>query len=293
MRKDTFSACHPLVNFVFFLLVLLLTMFWMHPVSLGISLASAVLYGSYLHGGRAVLRQMRYLLPLFLLTALLNPVFNHEGVTILCYLPNGNPLTLEAIVYGLAAAGMLVAVVTWFSCFNTVMTSDKFIYLFGRVIPALSLLLSMMFRLIPRLQEHMRQVWQTQKAAGPDGRFRKLRGALTVFSATVTWAMENAIDTADSMKSRGYGLPGRTAFSIYRFTRRDGAVLVALLALGGYTALSAAMGKLHFQYYPMLSGARTGVYAVSVELCYAALCLLPLMLGIWEDYKWNSFASKI
>jgi hypothetical protein len=50
---------------------------------------------------------------------------------------------MESIVYGLAAAFMFVTVIIWFSCFNAVMTSDKFIYLFGKVIPALSLILAM------------------------------------------------------------------------------------------------------------------------------------------------------
>ncbi len=66
-----------------------------------------------------------------------NPAFNHEGATILAYLPSGNPLTLEFIVYGLSAAVMMASVILWFSCYNAVMTSDKFVYLFGRVIPAL------------------------------------------------------------------------------------------------------------------------------------------------------------
>lgn len=73
----------------------------------------------------------------------MNLAFNHQGATILAYLPSGNPLTLESIAYGFAAAAMLAAVVLWFSCWNTVMTSDKLMHLFGRVVPALSLLLSM------------------------------------------------------------------------------------------------------------------------------------------------------
>ena len=78
--------------------------------------------------------------PLLLFSAVLNPLFNHEGATILTYLPDGNPLTLESMLYGVSAAAMMVTVILWFSCYNSVMTSDKFLYLFGRVIPALSLL---------------------------------------------------------------------------------------------------------------------------------------------------------
>ena len=71
------------------------------------------------------------MLPLLVITALINPAFSHQGVTILTYLPSGNPLTLESILYGIYAAFLLITVIAWFSCFNAVMTSDKFMYLSG------------------------------------------------------------------------------------------------------------------------------------------------------------------
>ena len=73
------------------------------------------------------------MLPAILLTALINPIFNHEGVTILGYLPSGNPVTQESVIYGICAALMIVSVICHFSCYNEVMTSDKFIYIFGKI----------------------------------------------------------------------------------------------------------------------------------------------------------------
>lgn len=43
--------------------------------------------------------------------AALNALFNHAGVTMLFYLPNGNPVTREALCYGAAAAAMFAAVI--------------------------------------------------------------------------------------------------------------------------------------------------------------------------------------
>ena len=98
--KDAFSGYHPIINFLYFALVLLFTIFLMHPVSLLCSLGAAVLYAFRLNG-RAAGRSLPVLLPMLLLAAVANPAFNHEGATILCYLPTGNPLTLESILYGL------------------------------------------------------------------------------------------------------------------------------------------------------------------------------------------------
>ena len=105
------------------------SMFFLH-LCIAVSLCAALWCAAQLNGGAAVWRSARWLAPSALLAALVNLAFNHEGATILAYLPSGNPLTLESIAYGFAAAAMLAAVVLWFSCWNTVMTSDKLTHLF-------------------------------------------------------------------------------------------------------------------------------------------------------------------
>lgn len=195
MKQDTFSSFHPLVGLFFFVLTLGFTMFFMHPVCLGISLVCALAYSARLEGWRALGRQLRYLLPVLLFTALLNPLFNHQGATVFLRLPNGSPLTLEAASYGGAAAAMLLAVIVWFRCFGAVITSDKFLYLFGRMAPALSLLLSMAFRFVPRFRAHMQAVSQAQ----PDtGGVRKLRPLSPPFppQSPGPWKMPLKLPTA-------------------------------------------------------------------------------------------------
>lgn len=288
-RKDAFSDCHPLVNFCYFLLVLLFSMFFMHPACLAISLCAGMTYNLYLRGRRA-LRSFLHLLPLLLLTALVNPLFSHAGLTVLGYFPSGNPLTLESILYGLAAAALLAALFQWFSCCTVVLQADKFVYLFGRVVPALSLLLSMSLRFIPRFGAQWRAVADAQRGLGRDVSngplWRRVRYGVKIFSILVTWALENAIETADSMKSRGYGLPGRTAFSIYRFTLRDGVLLGSCLAAGAYVLAGRLTGALEWHYFPAPGGGGEGLYALSVFVLYFALCMMPLALDLVYDRRW-------
>jgi len=295
--RDSFSGYHPLVNFLYFALVLVFAMVFMHPACLVISAACAVVYSVYLNGRKTIRFYLVFILPMLLFTMLLNPAFNHEGATILTYLPSGNPLTLESIVYGLAAGGMMAAVVIWFSCFNTVMTSDKFVYLFGRVIPALSLILSMCLRLVPRFKAQIKVIANTQRCIGRDvssgGVLTRARHGIRILSIMVTWALENAIETADSMKSRGYGLAGRTAFSIFRFDRRDRAAMLFLLAMGAYVIAGAAAGGLAFRYFPTIKGAGAAAYTISLFAAYAGLCIMPVILNIREDLKWKAIQSKI
>ena len=232
---------------------------------------------------------------MMLLAAILNPAFNHEGVTILAYTPNDNPVTLESLIYGVASAAMLVSVVQWFSCYNEVMTSDKFVYLFGRIIPALSLVLSMTLRFVPRFNTQLKVIRKSQRCVGRDvsnGSIpQRIRHGITILSILVTWSLENAIETADSMKSRGYGLPGRSAFSIYRMDSRD---KLALLWLGfclWYIVFGWLSGGLYFRYYPSIKVADFSPFPLSFLLTYLALCLTPLILNGREDVKWKRLRS--
>ena len=257
-NRDAFSSYHPAINFLYFALVLVGAMFLMHPACLGISLGAALAYDVYLNGRRAVRFSLTCLLPMLLMAALINPAFSHEGATILTYLPSGNPLTLESILYGFAAAAMLCAVILWFSCYTAVMTSDKFVYLFGRVIPALSLVLSMTLRFVPKFKEQIGVVSEAQRCVGRDVSdgtvLQRVRHGVTILSIMITWCLENAIETADSMKSRGYGLPGR--------------------------------------YFPTFRVAAWDGWSLSALLVYALLCLTPVIINRREDRKWTHLQSE-
>jgi len=294
-HKDAFAHYHPLINMLYFMLVIAFSMIFLHPICLVISFACAFSYSVYLNGKKALKFALIFLLPMLFLTAVINPLFSHQGVTILTYLPNGNPLTLESMVYGLAAALMLITVVSWFACYNAVMTSDKFVYLFGRIIPALSLTLSMALRFMPRFREQIKIVANAQRCLGRNvskgSLLKRARYGIKILSIMITWALENAIETADSMKSRGYGLPGRTAFSIFRFDRRDRNALLFLLCCTGYIVTGAILGGLRFLYYPMIIGSWTP-YSISLFAIYLTLCALPLYLNRRENRKWKTIRAE-
>ena len=296
-NKDTFSGYHPLVNFLYFGLVIGFSMFFMHPVCLLISFISAIAYHITLNGKRSILFLVRYALPLMILTAIINPAFNHQGMVILCYLPTGNPLTLESIIYGIAAAVMLVSILIWFGCYTAVMTSDKFVYLFGKIIPSLSLMLSMTLRFVPKFKSQLECVKEAQAGMGRDSSsgslWKRLKNAITCFSIMVTWSLENAIETADSMKGRGYGLKGRTAFSIYTFTERDKTVLLWLVFCGIYLLSGALSNGLYWRYFPNIKGNLTELLTISFEVIYLALCVTPIVMKRREEKRWKSLQSKI
>ena len=297
ISKDTFSSYHPIINFLYFgMVVVFLILFW-HPACLVASLVSAVTYSIYLKGRKAVRFGLIYMLPMMLLVMVVNPAFSHEGVTILTYLPSGNPLTLESIIYGISSAVMLATAITWFTCYSEIITSDKLVYLFGRIIPGLSLLLSMTLRFVPKFKAQLKVVSDARSDLGRDvstgSVFERIRNAVAIFSILLTWALENAIETADSMKSRGYGLPGRSAFSIYQFDRRDRFALLWLFACCAYIVVGWIKGAAYWRYFPSAKGVEFGAYPASFFVIYFALCITPVIINIKEDRKWTHLRSKV
>ncbi|MBR3996579.1 MAG: energy-coupling factor transporter transmembrane protein EcfT [Clostridia bacterium] len=294
---NEFKTYHPIVNFTYFVIVIGFSCFFMHPVCLGISLVSGFTYSVMLKGKKAIKTNLVYMLPMILMMAFINPAFNHEGVTILQYLPSGNPLTLESIVYGLCAAIMIVSVICHFSCYNEVMTSDKFIYLFGKIIPAMSLIMSMTLRFVPKFATQLKVVTNAQRCMGRDvsngNIIKRVKNGLNILSIMTTWSLENAIETADSMKARGYGIPGRTAFSIFTFDKRDRKALAFILLLGIYTFVGSLLGKIAFRFFPSMKLAEVSVFGISVFVAYLLLCSSPIIIELWEVRKWKALRSKI
>lgn len=292
---NAFSSCHPAVLLLYFLAVLPVAMFTQNPVLLALALLGGVSFCTLLERPKDFLRNMAFYVPLFLMIAVTNPLFSHNGATPLFFL-NGNPVTLEAVLYGLDIAAMLVAVMYWFKCCSHIMTSEKLLFLFGRAVPRLSLLLSAALRFVPLFKAQIKKVHQAQKAMGlysGRGMVDKLHGALRVFSSVLTWALENAVETGDSMKARGYGLPGRSHFSLFRFTRRDGLLLGAAALLMAFVLPGLAWKETAFSFYPQLTPLRLTLPALAAYTAFGGLAFLPFLFETAENLRWKARMSRI
>ncbi len=286
----TFEDHNPIAVAAYFLGVTGVAMFCMDPLIALISLLGALA----LHLRRRGLEDGRshiYTLLLFLGMSLLNPLVSHHGVTVL-FMINHNPVTLESLLYGITAAGMIVAVLYWFRSFSAIMTSDRLLYLFGALSPRLALVLSMALRYVPLFGRQWRKTRQAQQALGlyrEDNAIDTLRGNGQIFSIMVTWALENGVVTADSMAARGYGIGKRSRFAPYRFTWRDGMMLILSLLLAGvsFWAVSAR----GFTFYPAISSrAVTPLVGVGYGL-YGLLALLPVIIDGKEALRWRILQS--
>ena len=290
-----FSAFHPVVNFSFFAIILAFTMLFQHPVFVGVTLVSAFIFSCMLNGRKALRLSLLFCLPMFLFIAIVNPLFNHRGETTLFFFLD-NPITLEAVLYGLCSAASLVSVIVWFSCYNKVVTSDKFLYMFGKITPAVALLITMTIRMIAKLKVHLKTISKAQQAIGLDQRtgniLARIKKGMRVLSILLSWSMEDAIETADSMKARGYGLKNRNTFSLFIFDKRDGLVLglIIVLALICFTGYFEGYGTMEF--YPLVKPLKVSTSAIALYLIFSLLAFLPIIIEMKESWKWRSYKSK-
>lgn len=291
---DAFSGFHPVILLLYFCGVLFFGMFTLHPAVLGITFISEFFYSVLLNGTRALKFNLFCMLPVTAAVALLNPLFNHAGVTIIFYL-NGNPVTWEAVTAGMVYALAFIAVIITFSCFNRIMTSDRLMYLFGGLIPILSLIFSMTLRFVPRYKAQIKKIADAQKCIGMDpsqgNLIRRVRNGVQILSILITWALENAIESADSMKARGFGLRGRTSFSIFSWRKRDWLLLTAELAALAAALAGLIRGAFTSEYFPMIRIAGASGATVLFYFAYALFCLLPVFVDLKESMVWNKLKS--
>ena len=288
----SFGDHHPSAVAVYFLAVAGMAMFCMDPVILALSLLGAVAC-CLVHGGVRGLHGHLVTLALFAVMALINPLISHNGVTVLFVL-NHNPITLEALLYGVAAAAMIVAVLYWFRTFTAIMTSDKLLCLFGALSPGLALVLSMALRYVPLFSRQTRRVSQAQKALGlyrGDSVIDTLRGKLRVFSVMITWALENGITTADSMTARGYGLGRRSRFTVFRWRWGDAALLGVSILLAALTLWGTADRTV--TYYPAMTLSPVTLRALTGYVAYGLLACWPLIIQAKEAIRWRCLTSNI
>ena len=284
--RDAFSGYHPAVNFIFFLAMIGFGVVVLHPAFLAVGLVGALSYYLLLHGIPG-LKRIGLMLPLFLMVALFNPLINRNGQTVL-FTVGSIPYTKEALIYGIVLGGMFLTMILWVSCYGTVMTGDKFTSLFGNLLPSLSLLLVMIFRMVPSLIRKGKQITGARQSVGKDLSDKK--EAMTVLGCLTTWALEGSIVTADSMRSRGYGTSKRTSFMIYRMSSRDWVLLTATLALSAALIAVISLGHTTATFTPDWYLAPISPIGL---LLYGFLALIPTLLHLQEALSWHISRSKI
>ena len=109
---------------------------------------------------------------------------------------------------------------------------------------------------------------------------QKISCASTQLAAFLSLALEQAADTANSMRSRGYGLPGRSSYTTFRMDGFNAALLAVMAALGGLTLVSLALGAGVTSYFP-------GIALASGRWLWVGVVAECLLMGVPVVLNWK------
>ena len=273
-----FDKVHPVVAFTFFTVAISINMFATNFVHLFICFLSSLIL-RYLLKKEKIFYILVFTIGAIIVFTAVNMIFNSSSSTVLFTIFGFN-ITLS-LLFGIKLSFLYISVINLFSCYSLIITSDKFIFLFGKIVPSTSLLFCMIMRFIPLYKRIINHMLCVSKCIGKgilkgQSKRKNIKNAMIILSAIMTSALENSIYTSQAMINRGYGLSGKTNFVIYKFRYSDKILLgFVILSLIGFI-LSAMAGISQLQVLFLL-----------------VMFVSPSIYILIEEKKWNILKSRI
>ncbi|MCH5315664.1 MAG: hypothetical protein J1E81_07105 [Eubacterium sp.] len=283
---DKFSKYNPKATLLYFVCIITATLILFNPIYLSISLISSLCYKLMSDGLIKTINTLKFALPFIILIALFNMLFVSKGATVL-FTAFDRSFTLEALFYGICQGVLFNSVIIWFSCYNTVVSAEGFMAVFGRISPNISLVFSMTLTFIPRLRKNLNEIIDARSLV--DTKQSKLKSAIENLSALITMTLEESIETAESMKARGFNNK-RTVYSKYRFSFSDGVLIAVEIILLLSVIIVKALGKALFIYEPIITMPNVSIIGV---ISFAVLAFIPSILDALENIRWHLLRQKI
>lgn len=291
-----FDSYHPMINLIYFVAAITCTVCFKHPIFLTIGYFCAFVYSVKLGGWKIFLLNMVFLLLAFGYAARYAS-YEHFGVTVLAVNMIDNEITLESIVYGLVNGFVFATVCMWCCCIFMLITADKIVYLFGRISPKLSLFVSILLRTVPRVKVRAKRIEISREGIGKGivqgNLWQKFLHLLSLISILITWTMEDFVESSNSMKSRGYSLRGRTAFSIYRFDNRDRSLVIVFFWCLTVIGMGVLLNQTTMYFDPMLIMNPITSLSYVFYAVYALFLVLPMGLQIIGEYQFKKLRTSI
>ena len=278
-----FDSFHPFINLMYFFGAMAAAIAFNHPFFVGAAYICFFAYSVKLNGKKALIFNL-CLIPFILIHTMWYAYYNHFGVTPLAQNFTGNYITAEAIAYGFTISFQGATVVMIMSCLVALFSTDKVIYLLGRISPKISLFCSILLRTVPRVKNYAKRINTARqgvgRSAGQGGVLARMKNGLALVSTLITWTMENFVESSASMKARGYSLKGRTAFSIYRFDNRDRLLVIALFFLMTVMAVGWAANQTNIYFNPQIIFSPVIGISFIFYVAYPVMLLLPMTIDI-------------
>lgn len=216
--------------------------------------------------------------------ALLNTLFNSQGLYPIVPLSTGLTLTWDAFFDGFQSGFRLGLSILWLSHLQETISTSRLLFLLKPIFPSFSLLLTLTLKFFPRFRSEANElvlVQSTTNSNKKEGKRRTLQRLSLLLSSLSAWALEDSMHTAEILEQRGFGLTrARTSYQLYVWRKKESLLSIVLLVLLLAYSYFYRKQVLYFLYRPFLYGNPwSGIQALA--LCIVLLIsLLPFIVDL-------------
>jgi energy-coupling factor transport system permease protein len=282
-RASPLHAARPVVGIAWCAALAAAALVVDHPLVLAgllVALVGAALAAGV---GDRLARTARMGLPLALAIALIEPLLQHDGLTLIARLGDLGPLgrldiTLEAVVYGAVLGLRALVVVAAFGLYAAAVDPDEVLRLFRRRGLRSALTVTIATRMVGVLEADARRLADGQRCRGTRPPSR-----MAVVRAVTSGALDRALDVAAALELRGYDArrpPGRTR-AARPWSRHDLAFAASAVGVVALVVLGELGGASAFSAFPHMHGAGVAASgALAMALVLVALAPFADRRGI-------------
>ena len=288
--RNEFKRFHPLVSFSYYAGALSLLIIMQHPIFLSLALM-VVLAVNYVEDRlKGLSKWIIFIVTTGLFIVILNPLFNERGQHVL-FTVFDHRITLESTLYGGINALLIIGVMALFVSYNEVMSPNKLLYLFSKFLPQFAILLMLTLRFIPLMRRRAEEISTIQTSKGMSvvhGKWRdKAKTGMLYLQLLLVHSLEEAIQTADSMKARRYGQGTRSTYEYFILKKSDVMALVYLLFLCSIVVYGRISGYGYLTIYPILERMAITSTESIILTVYLLFISFPLFAQMGGYVRWR------
>lgn len=279
--ESRFYITHPSVTLIYFAGLLTLLFLYQNPIFTLTTLLVVILL-SFLYAKPSELSSSLKLgVTICLFVTILNPLINHRGMTTLFNFFDIK-ITLESLLYGLLSGLTLTGLILLFVPFNTLIDSERFLYLFSKFSPKIAFITGMTLRFIPTFSKRAQEIKEFSEVRESDtgtltlkARLKKAQTHLeTLFNA----CLEDGMGISTVLKTKAYAKGKRTSYRTYQFKASDCALLILLVALLVFLIIGSANGAGDYSLFPRFIVPHLEGDTLLFYLGLAVYLLIPFIL---------------
>jgi len=214
------------------------------------------------------------------LATLLNAVLSHTGQHVLFIVPEqipgiGGPITAEAVLYGADVALGIAAAVLAITPLSRVLHPHDLVDAFPAPLQRSAALIGAALNLVPAMARNAVAISEAQRMRGSSG--ARLRDWHAVAAPVVLSALDDSLQLAEAMDSRGFGNGRRSQYRTARMGVAGAAVIAAAVSAVALIIAARVAGTLP-DWYPFPVATVPAVDPVPVVACL----LLAVPLIAWH-----------